>query len=173
MQYFYKFLFSIKTSIILLLLYIVLIALATFVENDFGTSAAQWLVYHNKWFNFLHFILIINFLGIAFKQKMFRAKKLSILILHFSFVVIIIGAGITRFMSYEGSMHIRSQETSDKIISENTFINLAIDNNDIQYDISYPVSLNALSKPNFKKTLHFKDRDINIEISKFIPNSNE
>lgn len=173
MQYFYKFLFSIKTSIFLLLIYIVLIALATFVENDFGTSAAQWLVYHNRWFNFLHFILMVNFFGIAFKYKLFQRKKLSILIFHFAFVIIIIGAAITRFMSYEGSMHLRSQETSNKIISENTFLNLTIDNNDIQYDISYPVSLNALSKPDFKKTLHFEDRDIDIEIVNFIPNSDE
>lgn len=57
---FKKIFFSFWMSLILLFIYALSCAVATFVENDFGTNAAKALVYNALWFDILHLLLLIN-----------------------------------------------------------------------------------------------------------------
>lgn len=110
------------------------IAVATFIENDFGTSTARALVYNSWWFELLIFIGIVNLSGIIITHKLYRKEKLTLFIFHLSFLVILIGAAITRFFGSEGVMHIREGESSQEILSENTYIfGNAIIGNDTVY----------------------------------------
>ena len=169
----YHFLGSIKFGIFLLLIYAISIATATFIENDFGTASANELIYRANWFNILHLLLVGNMISIFIKFKMYRLKKLSIFIFHLSFVIIIIGAAITRFMSYEGIMHIRENETSDLIVTYNTHLNISIDDNNLKYDLSIPVNFNEISGANLDEDIKFENQNINIKTLKFIPNASE
>ncbi|MCG3718646.1 cytochrome c biogenesis protein ResB, partial [Aliarcobacter butzleri] len=87
-------LFSFKTTLILLSFLAIGAGVATFIENDFGTSSARVLVYNNIWYETILVLTTINLIGIIFKYKMWRNKPRFIF--HFAFVVILIGAGITR-----------------------------------------------------------------------------
>jgi len=62
----YKIASSIRTAIILLAIYAISAAVATFIENDFGTSVAQYLIYRAWWYNILHVLLIINMIFVFF-----------------------------------------------------------------------------------------------------------
>ena len=169
----YKIFSSIKLSLILLAIYFVSIALATFVENDFGTPAAKWLIYKASWFNLIHVLLVINLVIVIYKYKMYKLKKLTILIFHVGFIVTIIGAGITRFISYEGIMHIRLGKTENVILTYPTYLNIKINDNKFQYESSIPVNFNNIANNEFNETIDFKGKKFEISLEKYVPNAGE
>jgi len=173
MNYIYKIFSSIKLSLILLTIYFVSIGLATFVENDFGTPAAKWLIYKASWFDLLHLLLVINLIIVIYKYKMFKLKKLTILIFHVGFIVTIIGAGITRFISYEGIMHIRLGKTENIILTYPTYLNFKINDNEYQYESSIPVNFNNIADNEFNKTIDFRGKKFDISLEKYVPNAGE
>ena len=93
-------------------------AVATFIENDFGTIEAKAYVFNAFWFMSYFFIYLLLFLYLIFlNASFFLRKKLPILFLHLSFIFILIGAGITRYVSQEGTMPISEGESEDSFIS--------------------------------------------------------
>lgn len=121
-----KILFSWQTMGLLILMFAFTIGAATFIENDFGATAAKTIVYNATWFNVLLILLAINLTGRIFIDKMYRSGKLTIFVFHISFLFILLGAGITRFISYEGMMHIREGEASSSILSDKTYVDVYI-----------------------------------------------
>lgn len=106
MKYF-KFLFSPLLMGILFVLFAVAMAVATFLENDFGSAAAYSMVYNTRWFELILLLLAVNLVGQVVIFKLLKREKLTIALFHLSFILMIIGAGITRYFGWEGSMHIR------------------------------------------------------------------
>lgn len=102
-----KGMFSTKMSLLLLLILIVSMAVATFIENDYGTLVARTAVYEAWWFELILIWLSANFCFQIRKYKLLSKNKLPIGLFHLAFVVIIIGAGITRYISKEGIIHMR------------------------------------------------------------------
>ncbi len=119
-----NFIFSYKLMAIILVLIAVSAGMATFIENDFGSQVAREKVYAARWFELLLLIFALNLTGIIFRYKSWKKGKLTVFIFHTSFLVILLGAAITRYLGYEGTMHIREGETNNIIISEGTVIML-------------------------------------------------
>ena len=84
---------------------------------------------------YLTYALINNLI----KYKLFRIEKIAALTFHLSFILILIGAGITRYISYEGMMHIREGESTDQFISDDTFLQIHI--NDKIHQLKHPEKL--------------------------------
>ncbi len=164
-------LFSTKLTAVLLLIFAVAIGVATFIENDYGTPAAKALVFNTRWLELVIFLLGINLIGNIFKYKMFRKEKLAILTFHVSLIIIIIGAGITRYISFEGSMHIREGETSSSIVSDDTYFRFKVDNKEIQYTAEKKLFLNPRYNKPFDFQFDFKGKTVTINYKDFIPNS--
>ena len=122
MKKFISIIFSMKLAGMLLLLFAVVIGVATFIENDLGTSAAKDLVYSAVWFEILLLITAISLIGSVFQYRLFQRKKYSVLFFHLGFAVILAGAFITRHMGYEGIMKIREGETTNKIITLSPYL---------------------------------------------------
>jgi cytochrome c-type biogenesis protein CcsB len=110
-----KFLFSSPMMIILLVVLAVALGAATFIEEKYDTETAGKLVYHAKWFELLFVLLVLNLFGHIKQYNLLKRKKWAGLIFHVAFIVIIIGAGITRYFGFEGVMHIREGETTNII----------------------------------------------------------
>ncbi|MBW6481686.1 MAG: cytochrome c biogenesis protein ResB [Vicingaceae bacterium] len=125
--------FSTKLTAILLLVFAISIGTATFIENDYGTTASKALVFNTKWFELILILLTINLLGNIFKYKLYRWEKAATLVFHVAFIIILVGAGITRYISYEGSMLIREGEISNTIISSDTYLQVRVDDEKTQY----------------------------------------
>lgn len=102
------------------------LGVATFIENDFGTNASKAMVYNTWWFELVFVLLTINMLGNLVKFKTWSLKKLPILVFHLSFILIMLGAGITRYIGYEGIMHIREGNESDMILSSDQFVKATV-----------------------------------------------
>lgn len=106
---------------VLLVIYAVAMAVATFVENSQGTPVARKLFYGAPWFLLVEFLLAVNFIWLVVKQKMLTRRQWGSLLFHFAFVVILAGAGITHFFSYEGVMHIREgQQVNYMLMGDGT-----------------------------------------------------
>ncbi len=104
--------FSWKLSWILLILYAVLLGAATVVEQMAGTAAARAYIYNNPLFYLLQLILVVSFIALACKNRLWQPKKYGALVLHVSLIVILAGALITHLFGFEGIVHIREGETS-------------------------------------------------------------
>ncbi len=102
------------------------LGVGTFIENDFGTNASKALVYNAWWFELVFVLLTINMIGNLLKFKSFSLKKLPVLVFHLSFLLIILGAAVTRYIGYEGMMHIREGEESSTILSSDQFVNVTV-----------------------------------------------
>ncbi|EAJ5673443.1 cytochrome C biogenesis protein [Campylobacter lari] len=163
MQYF----FSFAMSFLLMSIYAIACAVATFIENDFGISAAKALIYNNAWFDMLHLLLGLNLIGVIFYNKLFQKKKYSILLLHLSFIVILIGAGLTRYFSLEGGMHIRENESSNTIVTREEF--LKITDFDTNASFKFPISFTPLTQKHFEKTIDLNGEKLIVSSIKYTP----
>ncbi|WP_244299635.1 cytochrome c biogenesis protein [Aquimarina algiphila] len=122
----YRFFASPALAVLLLLIFAIAMATATFVENDFGTSTAWKIIYDSWWFELVMIGLGICFGTNIYKYKLWRKEKWSILLFHIAFIVILLGAGITRYTSYSGIMRIREGSASNVIISDSNYLQLHI-----------------------------------------------
>ncbi len=112
---------------VLLLVYALSMAYATFMENDYGTPTAKAFIYESKWFEAIMFLLIINFIGNIGRYRLWKREKCPLLVFHLSFILLFIGGAITRYISYEGTMHIREGETSNEIVTSKNFFKIQIE----------------------------------------------
>ncbi|WP_027327310.1 cytochrome c biogenesis protein CcsA [Helicobacter pametensis] len=134
---------SLWSAIPLTILYITACAIATFIENDYGTAVAKTLVYNTLWFDILHAYLLITLIGCLLTFKTLKRKKYASFFFHLSLIVIILGAGITRYFGFEGIMHIREGEKSDFIYSSETYLNIIAQKGNHQENFHIPAHLIA------------------------------
>lgn len=165
-----KFLSSMQLMSMLILLFAFSIGYATFIENDFGRTSAKALIYNAWWFEMILVLLTYNLINNVIKYKLFRLEKIASLTFHLSFILILIGAGITRYISYEGMMHIREGESTNQFISDDTFLQIHINDKVHQLNHAEKLFLSGITSSNFSLKLDFKDHDIEIEGIEFLPN---
>ena len=119
--------FSTRLMAILFLSYAVSMAVGTFIEDRYNTETARILIYNTWWFEAIHVFFLINFLGNIKRFQFYKKEKWATLTLHFSFILIIIGAAVTRYISYEGMMPIREGESANQIFSDKTYLTILVD----------------------------------------------
>ena len=116
MEQFKKLFSSYVTMIVLLALFAISMAAATFIEKAHGTMLAKVVVYYSPLFFLLQFLLIVNFVMIAIRYHLLKRKRWGLLLVHCSFIVILAGAMITHIFGKEGILHLREGEISDRIM---------------------------------------------------------
>ena len=168
-----SFLFSMFFTGILIVVFAVAIGYATFIENDYGTITAKILIYNSKWFEILLALISINIAGSIFKYKLINKKKWSILLFHISFIVILIGALITRYYGYEGSMHIRENSESDFITSESSFITIKAKSADQIVETHKEVKFSPYTANRFSESIEINGTNISIKNQLFMPSATE
>ena len=167
---FFLFLLSVKLATALILLFAAVIGYATFIENDFGRDTAKALIFTKWWFELILFMLTVNLIYNLRRYNLFRKEKLAVLMFHLAFIVILIGSGVTRYYGFEGMMHIRENEQSNLIISDDVFLQIKVDNRNLQYERDKKLFLSAISNNNFSIPVNFLKNDITISYKDFFPN---
>lgn len=175
-------LFSFKTTLILLAILAIGAGVATFIENDYGTSTSRVLVYNHWWYEAILILTTINLIGIIIKKKMWNQK--AKFLFHSSFVIILIGAGVTRYVGYEGIMQIREGQTQNLMNSLEPYLQINIkEKNGASYykDFQHEFGASTLRKGmdasnttgfveffaqilnNFNHNIEFNNKNINVE----------
>lgn len=108
-----KALFSMRMMALAMLVFLVAIGMATMIESTYDIQAAKILIYNALWFEILLIYLVFNLIFNIYTHRMFQRSKIAMLSFHLSFIIIIIGAGITRHFSFEGLMLIPEGQETD------------------------------------------------------------
>ena len=99
-----------KISIIALYtLIIVCIGFATVIEKSRGTDFVSEYIYGAWWFSALWAILTVAALYYIMKQQLY--KRVAVMLLHVSFVVILAGALVTHLTAQRDTIHLRIANT--------------------------------------------------------------
>ena len=158
-----SFLVSMPFMGVLIILLIVVLALATFVESAYGTQTAWAVVYGTHWFELFLLVIAINVAGVMIQQKFFKRRKIVVFVFHVAFILILVGAAITRFISYEGNMHIRENATSNTMLSNNAFIDVVLSSNGDQTEQSKEVMLTELTPRDYKMSTRVGGEKVKIK----------
>ncbi len=170
MKNIFNFLFSPILLATLLFLSAFFMALATFLENDHGAAFSYATVYNAWWFELLLVLLTINLLGRIITRKLYTKKKLPVFLFHFALSIMLIGAGLTRYIGYEGIMHIREGESSSSIALQESGFDIKVSNNSglaLQYFIKK--DFNELQSVN--KTYSVGNKKLNVIVKNYYENA--
>ena len=168
-----SFLSSMLFTVLLLMMFAMSIAYATFIENDYGTATAQALIYQSWWFELLLLVGAVNLVGSVFKYKLVNRKKWAILLFHLAFIVIIIGAGVTRYFGFEGSLHIREGESNNQVVSTESYITLKAIENNQEETTHTKVKFTPNTSNRYKGTVEITGKLLTVENELFVPNASE
>lgn len=170
-----KFLISPVFMGVMFLIFAISMAVATFIENDFGSSAAYNMVYNTRWFELILLLLAVNLVGQLIVFKLFKKTRITGALFHLSFIIMIIGAGITRYFGWEGTIHIREGEVQNECFSNEKYIGYSV-KDDKGNVISHHLEkylMTSVSADNYEKTITVNGKDYKLVLSKIIPNASE
>ena len=170
-----SFLVSTRLTAFLFIVYALAMAIGTFIENDYGTVTAKILIYNATWFELILVVFVINFLFNIKRYNLLKFNKWPVLMLHISWILIIVGAGITRYIGYEGVMPIRENSTSNSFLSEKTYLTAVVDG-EVDGEVSRKMLKDDFlfsehTNNNFSWNYDFKGQDFTIEYIDFIENA--
>ena len=170
-------LFSTRLMALLFISFSVAMAAGTFIESKYNTDTARIMVYNSWWFEAIMFFFLINFIGNIKRYQLWKKEKWATLTLHFSFIFILIGAFITRYIGHEGMMPIREGETANEFFSDKTFITVLVDG-EYKGEIKRkthekPLILSPATNNNFSIGGTFDQTDYEVEYQNFIMGATE
>ena len=163
-------LFNTRAAGLYIIIFAVVIAAATFIENDFGTSASQKVIFKSWWFELLLILFSVSIVVNIFKFRMIPQKKWPLLLFHSAIIIIILGAGITRYFGFEGMMHIRENYASNSFLSTDTHLKFKVSKGNKNYDFNEPVLFASLGNNNWSESYLIGNDLIEIKVKEFIPN---
>ncbi|MCD8450244.1 cytochrome c biogenesis protein CcsA [Tenacibaculum dicentrarchi] len=158
MKKIFDILYSTRLTAVLFFIFAIAMGVATFIENDFGTQTSKALVYNAWWFELIQVFFVVNFFGNIFRYRLYKKEKWAVLLFHVAFLLILIGAGITRYISYEGLMIIDEGETTNTFLSDINYLNVVIDNNEFQKETNNKLLLTALGSNSASFTEYFQPK---------------
>ncbi len=130
--------------------------------------------YNTWWFEGIMLVFIINFIGNIKKYRLWRLNQWATLTLHLSFILIILGAGITRYIGFEGMMAIREGETENSFLTQKTYITAYIDG-DYMVDgmaqrkiVEEEVDFSPRLENDFSYATDYNGQDVKFELEKYI-----
>ena len=131
--------FSMRMMAIAMVMFFVAIGGATLLESTYDTQTSKLYVYNATWFNLLLTYLAMNLIANIIRHRMIQMRKWGSLIFHVSFLIILVGAAITRFASFEGMMLIAEGDKSDFIYSSTPHVAYRITDKKVQLTNDIPV----------------------------------
>ena len=122
-----SFFYSTKLMAVLFIAFAAAMACGTFIESNYDTDTARIWVYNTWWFEAMIVFFVVNFIGNIQRYRLLKKENWAVFILHFSWVFIIVGAGITRYFGDEGTISLREGETANAYLSSRTYITVLVD----------------------------------------------
>ncbi|KAB1068640.1 cytochrome C biogenesis protein [Tamlana haliotis] len=175
-------LFSTKLTAVLFIVFAAAMAVGTFLDAGQETSPTPYtrnLIYNAWWFEAIMVFFIVNFIGNVFRFRLYKKEKWATFILHLSFIFILFGAFITRYVSFEGMMAIREGATENTFLSQKTYVTAFIDG-DYEIDgvpqrlpIEREVDFSGRMENHFEIETNYNQQPVKIELEKFIVGAEE
>jgi len=181
MKFSLNYLFSMKLMTLGLFFFGFVVGWATFLESWYGTQTSKAIVYNALWFEGLLVYLALGMMVNIVRHGMWVKEKIAILMFHISFIVIIIGAGVTRYAGFEGLMLIRENSQSNIIYSADAYVQIYATDGKVEYTYDKSILLSDVQNgflsflANNKFNTSFKKFDqsgeVTVEYQDFITNA--
>ncbi len=162
---------------VLFLTYAGAMAAGTFIEDAYNTDTARIIIYNSWWFEAIHVFFLINFFGNIKRYQLYKKEKWATLLLHLSFIFILIGAAVTRYVSFEGMMPIRQGASEKQVFSDKTFLTMYVDG---QYEgemrrrtFEKPLLLSPAVNNSFSYNYKFNEIPFEVSLVDFIMGATE
>lgn len=158
-------------------------AVGTFLDQGYErppSPYARELIFNAWWFEAIMVFFVINFIGNIFRFNLLRKEKWATLLLHISFILVLVGAFVTRYIGFEGVMHIREGNTENTFLSDQTYLTAFIDGdyriNGVIQRRNLPPKMLRLSERldnNFSIETDYNKQPVTIKFKDFIENAKE
>jgi len=168
----FKRIFSMKMAVLVMFVFGISIGVATFIENDYGTQTARALIYKAKWFEFFlaYFIAILTYQIIKYKTY---KTKFPVFLFHFAFIIIALGALITRYVGYEGIMHIREGQTTNKMVSDVKVMEVFAKSKEGNASLEKPLYFSTMTHNSMEERLKVGNKEVKISLETYLPTAEE
>ncbi|HZH72215.1 MAG TPA: cytochrome c biogenesis protein ResB, partial [Mariniphaga sp.] len=139
-------------------------AVATFVESNHGTPAARSLIYNSWWFELLWALFAFNLINNLFKYRLLNKQRFTMGLFHIAFLVMLLGGAVTRWLSFEGMMHIRENESSNFILSSKPSFYAGLNDQEKEKDVRF----SELTPKEFSASFDYEGEKITVKTIGFI-----
>ena len=120
----FDFFSSLKLAVILIISLATILAVGTFYESEYGTPAAQRVIYHS-WFTSLEMVLlIINLTCAAIDRWPWRKHHIGFVVTHAGLITLIMGSFITQQKGIDGNMALGINEATDNFFVADTELHI-------------------------------------------------
>jgi cytochrome c-type biogenesis protein CcsB len=169
MEKFSKALFSMRMMAVAMFVFLAAIGIATILESKYDIQTAKIIVYNAKWFEILLVYLSFNLIANIFRHQMYKREKIALFTFHASFIIIIIGAALTRYIGFEGLMLIPEGQSVNYIYSSEPHFWFRIHDGKMQVTDQMKVYMSEITDNSFKYNVEFpgKKNPITIEYVDF------
>ncbi|TAE63821.1 MAG: cytochrome C biogenesis protein [Flavobacteriia bacterium] len=170
-------LYSTRLMALLFIGFAAAMAAGTFIEDAYNTETARIWVYNAWWFEAIMVFFVINFFGNIKRYQLYKKEKWATLLLHLSWIFIIVGAFVTRYISYEGLMPIREGAVSNTVYSDMPYLTTFVDG-EYQGEMKRKTTENQLllsqaTNNSYQFSDTFSDIPYKIKLQQFIMNASE
>ena len=175
-------LFSNRLTGLLFIVFAIAMAIGTFLDAGQETSPTPYsrnIIYNTWWFEAIMLLFVVNFIGNIYRYDLLSKRKWATLILHLSWIFILFGAFLTRYVGYEGVMSIREGNVENSFISQKTYLTVYIDGD---YEINGQIVRRVIEEHvdfshrlnnKFRYSTDYKNTPISIELTDFIKGAEE
>ena len=167
-----QFLISTRLMAVLFLAYGAALAMGTFVETWYNTDTAKIWIYNAWWFELIMALFVINFIGNIGRYRLLKRENWAVFVLHASWIFIIVGAAVTRYISDEGKLALREGEEADFYTSELTYITAQVDGTyegqPLRKAKQTEVLFSEFTSNSYSWSSDFKGKDFRIDLKRFI-----
>ena len=126
---------SSRAGVILMVILAVLCGWGTFIERDFGTTAAGQLLYRSVWFMALEFLLALNILFALLARFPWKKRQIPFLAAHLGVLLLLAGCYLTHKSAIEGEMAVFEGTTCREAVRTNAWsLNVTVTPNDASAD---------------------------------------
>jgi cytochrome c-type biogenesis protein CcsB len=177
------FLFSTRLTAVLFIVFAIAMGVGTFLDASSETSPTPYsreLIYNAWWFEAIMVFFVVNFVGNIFRFRLYKKEKWATLTFHLSFILILVGAFVTRYIGYEGRISIREGATETKFLSEKVYLSSFIDGDYMvdgvaQRRVLDPKKLNLSERldNDFTVETDYNGKLVTISYNNFITNAKE
>ncbi len=113
---FLRFLGKVQFTMVLLLGGVLIMTAGTIVESRESREVAQSLVYGAAWFDVFLFLIAANLVVAVINRIPIKRHQWSFVLIHFSIVLLLGGAWISRTFGYEGRLAVREGSEESRIV---------------------------------------------------------
>ena len=169
MRYAIRLFFSIPVLVVLILTFILAIAAATFIETIHGADTARALVYNAGWMTALYLFITLHLIVHLVRFRLWRKGKRAVFLLHAGFLVLLSGAAITRFAGFEGRLHFREGETTNRMLSSRAFLRMEVREGDQTVHAEKKLLLSAVTPNRIRMHARTGNRNVRIALKSYYP----